>query len=216
MGSMFTVVSLDQLPSEKRAAAWRDAVCNAFVKLECEPDRHIPMRGRLESGSLGDLHVARVACTPQQVARTAAVAQELMALALDSLDQKPSADFNKYSVYEDQSLYPSAGDSLVWRAQEYIRHHLSDADLTPANVAARLHVSLRRLQEVFQSQGTTVSDCIWAIRLDWARQAMLGRAYAPQSIGTIAGAAGFHDLAHFSRRFKSRFGMSPSEFRLKN
>lgn len=67
---MVTVFSVDNIAPPQRVAAWRDAVCETFVRLECEPDHRAPMRGRLEAGTLGDLHVARVQSSPQRVERT--------------------------------------------------------------------------------------------------------------------------------------------------
>ena len=68
--AMAHVFSVDNIAVPQRIGAWRDAVCDTFVRLECEPDRRAPMRGRLESGTLGDLHVARVQSSPQRVERT--------------------------------------------------------------------------------------------------------------------------------------------------
>lgn len=323
--AMATVVSVDALPSARRSGVWRDAVCDAFVRLECEPDRHIPMRGQLEAGTLGDLHVARVSSTPQLVRRTdsavaqaqdafvllsvqlrgitvvaqdqreavltpgsvafydtsrpytlrlpkdfdqvvlhvprhtlqaltpagmahmaerlppadpfaqaivalaprllqavassrpdmaertAAVAQELMALALESLTTTSPRPATRAEPLPAPAS--AASSALVWRTRELIGRQLDDADLSPARLAAQAHVSLRRLQEVFQAQGTTVSDCIWALRLDFARSLLASATHPPESIGAIAWRAGFQDVAHFSRRFRQRFGLSPTEYR---
>ncbi len=104
-------------------------------------------------------------------------------------------------------------DALPWRTRKLIGHQLDDAALTPAHVARQLHVSLRRLQEVFQGQGTTLSDCIWEARLEFARGLLVVAAQRQESVSAIAMRSGFSDVAHFCRRFKQRYGLPPSEYR---
>ena len=330
---MTALVSIDTLPQPRREAAWRDAVCDTFVRLECKPERSAPMHGRLEAGQLGDLHVARVTSSPQQVertrlgaaqddqafvlvslqyrgstvvrqgdneavltpgclafydtarpytlrlpndfdqivlhlprdmvdasvprgldhmaqklsasnpfaqtiialgpqllnmmnsarpamaARTAAAAVELIALALDSLDTSSEmggtdgAGGSLGALADSPKATGAAADALTWRARELIGRQLDDTALTPTRLAGQMHVSLRRLQEVFQRQGTTLSDCIWDARLEFARGLLAVAAPRQESVSTIAMRSGFSDVAHFCRRFKQHYGMPPSEYR---
>lgn len=81
---MPTVVATDRLPAQQRAAAWRDAVCETFVRLECRHEGTGPIRGRIDARSDGELHVAQVMNTPLRVersARHAARATEAFVLA---------------------------------------------------------------------------------------------------------------------------------------
>lgn len=137
-----------------------------------------------------------------------------MALAMDSLATHASAhadgDPNATSAAPVQG---ASADALVWRTRELISQQLDNAALCPSSLASQLHVSLRRLQEVFQVQGTTLTSSIWDMRLDFARGLLLAALSQRESVSTIAYRAGFSDLAHFSRRFKQRYGLSPSEFR---
>ena len=76
--------------------------------------------------------------------RTAAAAAELIALALDSLDSLDA------DAAENAPTVVAPGPvALVWRTRELISRQLDDAALTPTRLAAQVHVSLRRLQEVF-------------------------------------------------------------------
>jgi AraC-like DNA-binding protein len=145
---------------------------------------------------------------PGLAERTAAAARELMALALESLAQ-PAADTrpNTTSVVATGAV----ASALVWRARDTISRRLADPQLAPAGVAAEVGVSLRRLQEAFQQQGCTVADCIWDMRLELARSMLA--ATADVAIGAVAQRAGFLDSAHFSRRFRVRFGLSPRAYR---
>jgi AraC-like DNA-binding protein len=153
----------------------------------------------------------RIATTAPTVLaqRTAAAAVELIALALASLTGKETL-----SKVSDSTIVASASaDSILWRARDAISQHIADANLTPAALAAQVNVSLRRLQEVFQAQGTTPSECIWEMRLEYARNLLAAQQNQKDSITTLAYRAGFSDTAHFSRRFKQQFGLSPREFR---
>ncbi len=146
---------------------------------------------------------------PALVERTAAAAQELIALALASLTQVGSG--NAAPRLATTGRLGARSDALVWRARDVMGRRLHQADLTPAAVAAEVGVSLRRLQEAFQAQGCTVADTLWDMRLEMAR-ALLGAA-ARVSIGGVAQRAGFVDPAHFSHRFRQRYGLSPRDYR---
>ena len=50
-------------------------------------------------------------------------------------------------------------------------------------------------------------------RLERCKRDLADPAYQARHIGEIAFAWGFNDLAHFSRIFKQRFGVSPREWR---
>jgi hypothetical protein len=67
---MHRVVDINSIPHARRDSVWRDAVCDAFVGLECTRETSTILHGRIESGQLGDLHVARVTSSPQFVERT--------------------------------------------------------------------------------------------------------------------------------------------------
>jgi AraC-like DNA-binding protein len=107
----------------------------------------------------------------------------------------------------------ASADSILWHARDAISQHIEDSNLNPAALAAQVKVSLRRLQEVFKAQGTTPSDCIWEMRLEYARNLLSAQQNQQDSITTLAYRAGFSDLAHFSRRFRQQFGVSPREYR---
>lgn len=327
---MQNLLSIDHLPTCRREVVWRDAVCNTFVRLECQHETSAPVHGNLQSGVLGALHVARVVASPQRVERTAAraaqddqafvlasvqlrgttvvsqgnsqalltpgciafydtaraytlnlpndfdqivlhlprhaiernaprglthmakrlsaanpfaqaimalapqllrlvdsakvdmaertaaAAVELISLALDSLDSNhaPDAPLQRVrgSATDSMATSSAGADALVWRTREMIGNQLADTALCPSLLATQMGVSLRRLQEVFQEHGTTLSDCIWDMRLEFARS-LLAANHALETVSTIAYSAGFTDVAHFSRRFKQRYAVSPSGYR---
>jgi AraC-like DNA-binding protein len=311
---MTSVFSVEPFASAQRPSAWREAVCETFVRLDCKPRNHSPMHGRIEANSVGELHVARVQSSAQTVSRTKALAiqsdqayvlmslqlrghtiisqdgcvadlspgclgfydttrpytlelpqdfdqlvlyiphQALERLAPAGLDQvgKTLSAANPYAralmAIAPQLLGPTAArlsnatlelmalaieslkqdsthqeagsrtlsvctEALVWRASEYIANHLHQIELSPASVASALHVSLRRLQEVFQAQNRTVNQSIWEARLSFAKSLLLASNGRREAISQIAARAGLRDVSHFNRRFKAHYSVTPSELR---
>ena len=103
-------------------------------------------------------------------------------------------------------------DRLFARVRGIIEDGFADPDFSPRRVATEAGISLRYLQKLFTARGLTCSDFIYSLRLDHAarllhRRASLG---TNQPLSEIAYACGFHDYTHFARRFRHRFGYSPS------
>lgn len=108
---------------------------------------------------------------------------------------------------------PVSGAVLIQRAKAYVEDHLGDQTLDPPHLAAALGVSLRRLQELFHERGQHISDFIWHRRLEAASKRLTDPASAHLSIGLLAYGCGFASQAHFARRFKDRYGLTPREYR---
>lgn len=106
--------------------------------------------------------------------------------------------------------------ALRERANQVIDAQAGDPELNPSAVAAALGISLRYLQEIFRDNGATPSDWIWRRRLEMSRRDLCAPSMAATSISHIAFACGFSDVAHFSRRFRAAYGMSPRDFRAKH
>ncbi|KQY74705.1 AraC family transcriptional regulator [Microbacterium sp. Root1433D1] len=103
--------------------------------------------------------------------------------------------------------------ALVQRIRSYIDRNLASTDLGPATIASAHFISTRHLHGLFQEQGVTVSTWIRTRRLDQCRRDLLDPMLADRPVAAIAARWGFVDAAHFSRAFKSAFGISPSEYR---
>lgn len=99
------------------------------------------------------------------------------------------------------------------RALKYIRAHASDSTLCPRRVAEGCSISLSYLHEVFRAGGVPVEEAIFEERLEIARRLLIDPKNRCASIQTVCYDAGFNDPAHFSRKFKQRFGMTPGEMR---
>lgn len=103
--------------------------------------------------------------------------------------------------------------ALVQRIRSHIDRNLASTDLGPASIASAHFISTRHLHGLFQEQGVTVSTWIRTRRLEQCRRDLLDPMLADRPVAAIAARWGFVDAAHFSRAFKSAFGISPSEYR---
>lgn len=95
--------------------------------------------------------------------------------------------------------------------REYIRHHLTDPALTTDTLATHFGMSSQYVRKIFQESGTTFSDYLNGLRLEWVFDQLSGSNVAARQVGTLAYEVGFNNLAWFNRSFKNRFDMTPSE-----
>ena len=127
---------------------------------------------------------------------------ELIALAMGSKSSLRELD--------GQSI---ARTAMLERLKQYIEINIRHPQLSPALIAAHHHISERYQRMLFASTGTTVSRHILEQRLALCREALENTSLRDYSITQIAFSYGFNDAAHFSRKFKERYGISPKECR---
>lgn len=102
---------------------------------------------------------------------------------------------------------------ILLRADAEIRANLQDPDFDRSSLAAILGLSLRRLSELYRSDGRSISSEIRALRLDRIAADLKDSRYARHSIGEIAYRWGIPNQQSLTRMFKERFGKSPREYR---
>jgi AraC-like DNA-binding protein len=84
----------------------------------------------------------------------------------------------------------------------------AEARYSPALLAKHLGVSIRSLQRYFrQHYGRTATDCLRDIRLRQACE----RLSRGEAVKHVAYELGYKQTSHFSRDFRSLFGLPPSE-----
>ncbi|WP_298172976.1 helix-turn-helix domain-containing protein [Novosphingobium sp.] len=108
---------------------------------------------------------------------------------------------------------PSADSALRRRVLGIVEAQLADPALRTLSLAAACGASVRTIQNLFASMGTTPSAYILERRL--ARAAERLGAAPDASITEVAFELGFNDSAYFARAFRQRFGVSPREWRRK-
>ena len=99
---------------------------------------------------------------------------------------------------------------LIYRLQKRFESNYSD-DFTLSDLASEYHMSVSHLSHLFKEiTGESVMEYLFACRLLAAKKYL---ATTGMPIGEIVSACGFSDDSNFSRVFKQRTGMTPSEFR---
>ena len=104
-------------------------------------------------------------------------------------------------------------ETLLTRVRAYVRRHLADPGLRPATIAAAHYVSLRHLYKVCAQAGISLEQLIINERLRGAREDLRRPELRRRTVAMIAHRWGFTDPTHFARRFRARYGVTPSEWR---
>lgn len=99
------------------------------------------------------------------------------------------------------------------RVKAFIRRHLGDDCLGPEWIAQSHGISTRYLHMLFETESLSVSRYIQQLRLEACRAALADSAFGHYSVAEIAYRFGFKDPSHFSRVFKTGFGVTPAGFR---
>jgi AraC-like DNA-binding protein len=106
-----------------------------------------------------------------------------------------------------------SGEVIIFRAKNYINNNLGKHLLDPTEVAAAVGVPLRQLQILFQERKESISDYIWNRRVEAVAKLLEDIKSSRISIGTLAYNCGFSSHAHFSRRFKDYYNLTPRDYR---
>lgn len=98
-------------------------------------------------------------------------------------------------------------------AKSYIAAHSDEHGLSIQRVAARLGVTVRYLQRLFERDGTTFSAYLLDRRLADAHRMLCEAGFDRFPVGAIAYDAGFGDLSYFNRCFRKLYGLTPRDIR---
>lgn len=99
------------------------------------------------------------------------------------------------------------------RLKATVERLLTEPGLKPERIALEAGISVRYANALLAEEGSSVERYVTERRLQRCRRVLDDPHQQHRSIGEIAFKWGFSDLSHFSRRFKARFGLSPSDYR---
>ncbi|MGW2086541.1 AraC family transcriptional regulator [Streptomyces sp. NPDC001880] len=102
---------------------------------------------------------------------------------------------------------------LITRIRGFIDRNLGDCGLTPSLVASAHHISIRYLQRLFKTAGSTPSGWIRQRRLEKSRRELCDARLRSVSVREIGLRNGFTQPSDFSRVFRAKYGVPPGRFR---
>jgi AraC-like DNA-binding protein len=105
---------------------------------------------------------------------------------------------------------------VLARAKRIIALRLDDPAFGPSALAAALGITPRYLRGLFAADDTSASGYIAAERLRRGRRMLVDATQRHRQIIDIARASGFVSQSHFSRAFRSRFGLTPTALRARH
>lgn len=101
------------------------------------------------------------------------------------------------------------------RLCQRIEARLADPELSLVAVAAEDGISPRYLQKLFTAAGLKFSGYVRERRLERCYADLVSPIHAQLSVSEIGYRWGFGDAPHFSRAFRARYGLPPSQHRLR-
>ncbi|MDG4767049.1 helix-turn-helix domain-containing protein [Solwaraspora sp. WMMD406] len=117
------------------------------------------------------------------------------------------------AAHADRLTSQVLAETLLTRVRTYVRQHLADPDLTPGRIATAHNVSLRHLYKVCAQADISLEQWIISERLQHAWHDLRQPENRYRPVAAIAHRWGFRDTTHFTRRFKTRYGISPGQLR---
>ncbi len=108
-------------------------------------------------------------------------------------------------------MEPATAEALGFAVRRFVERHL-EKPLKVDDLARHFRVSRSKIYRLFEHHDG-VASYVWERRLLRSRRLLMTPALQHLSIGTVAFEVGFSSNAHFSRAFRTRFGLTPSQLR---
>jgi AraC-like DNA-binding protein len=108
---------------------------------------------------------------------------------------------------------PRLRQVVLDQMKQHIERHLTDRSLGVGMLAKTFRMTDRNVHKLFEQAGTTVGAHIRSRRLAMCKRDLEASALAARHVSEIAKHWGFEDPSHFSKAFRSTFGVSPSDCR---
>jgi len=107
----------------------------------------------------------------------------------------------------------TVGSTHRVRLKQYVEARLDDPELGPSKVAEALKISPRYLRMIAAADGETLSGYILRRRLEECAKQIASPLWRGRTLTEAAFGWGFNSASHFTRAFKARFGVTPTEYR---
>jgi AraC-like DNA-binding protein len=148
-------------------------------------------------------------------------------LASDEISQSPAISRNAGAMLSDllalalgaegeAAEFATARGMRAARLREVIamiEARFADPGLSTEVVAGGLGVSRRYVNDLLLESGETFAERVLELRLRKARAMLSDVRHDGTRVSDIALACGFNEVSYFNRRFRARFGCSPTHYR---
>ncbi|MDM5276380.1 response regulator [Paenibacillus silvae] len=139
------------------------------------------------------------------------LAEEQLRILLDTMELKLGSAADSLShvsaVLDDQVKTEDIAEAVKLYLKQNYMH-----EITLQDMAAQMHFSVDYLGKCFKKvTGETPLKYLTGLRINEAKRLLA--AYEHMDIKTIGGAVGYADSHYFSRIFKNKTGLYPSEYR---
>jgi AraC-like DNA-binding protein len=182
-------------------------------------------RGLLQQrlGSIGDLLYQPI--DPQQPAAQLLRRYIDILTVTEGLNERPALAAHVETTLVDLvSLMFATGDAAkmaerglraarVQAILAEIKAGFSDPAFSPAIVAHKLGLSMRYVQDLLTESGASFTERVLELRLAKAQAMLAQQRFDGMKVSDIAYTCGFNEVSYFNRRFRARFGCSPTEYR---
>ena len=141
------------------------------------------------------------------------------------LDDTPDLMARQITEIFQQVVHPARSQTSLqginWRGnllaniKAAVRINPGDPDHTPQQAAAKAGISVRLLHKLFAENGESFGRWLLAERLQAAAKMLRSPDYRQAGIAGIAFDNGFADQSHFGRAFKTKYKLTPRQYRNK-
>jgi AraC-like DNA-binding protein len=138
---------------------------------------------------------------------------ELGAAMPDMADMLARMAANLFCAPMDAECPDGGADTHRRQLLQCIRDRLGDPQFDVGKAAAACGISPRYVHVLMRDTGRSFSRYLLERRLERCHEALQSKAGRSCSITEIAFRWGFNDMSHFSRVFRTRYGLPPREFR---
>ena len=117
-------------------------------------------------------------------------------------------------IVTNESYSSMRNKELIERIKLYISSNISRQTVSLNSVADAMHISPNYLSRIFKEEtGMYFIDYLIEARLEMSKDLLL---CSDMRIESIAETAGYSSLMYYSRIFKSRYGVTPKQYRMEN
>lgn len=160
------------------------------------------------ASGVGALAIGMIALLPEQAELLGSLAG--MKVAEQLLDLTALA---LTAGREHKTAISSPRATTLLRLKAAVERLLLEPELKPEQVAAEAGISVRYANALLGEEHTSLERYVAERRLERCRAAFDDATQSHRTISEIAFSWGFSDLSHFGRRFKARYGLTPTDYR---